>query len=103
MRFMKKSSGIALLLVLMGTHASFAATIDEQQNKTEQCAQEASGKSVGERYDYMPDCVQRKAIEEKPSGSQESQIAKRKACTAEAKSEPESHRKQFIKQCMNKK
>jgi hypothetical protein len=98
---MKKLSGIALLLALFASHSAFAK--DEQQNKTEQCAQEASGKSVSERYNYMPGCVQKKAIEEKPSGSQEARKAKLKACTTEAKGQSEGHRKQFVKQCMKKK
>jgi hypothetical protein len=97
---MKKLSGIALLVTLFVSHSAFAN--DEQQNKTEQCAKEASGKPVNERYDYMPGCVQKKAIEEKPSGSQEARRAKLKACTTEAKSQAEGHRKRFIKQCMNK-
>jgi hypothetical protein len=51
----------------------------------------------------MRKCVQQKAIQEKPSGTQETLQAKTKACTAEAESRKGSDRKNYIKQCMQKK
>jgi hypothetical protein len=101
---MKKLLFAILLSMPMSMHSSFAADAGNvQQNKTEICAKEASGKSTEERYEYMRSCVQDKAIQEKPSGTQEAQQAKAKACKTEAEGMKGNDKKKHIKQCQKKK
>lgn len=104
---MKTPSCIALLLMSCALTPVFAANENPEQpqdkNKTEACAKEAQGKSAGDRYDFMRECVQEKSIEAKPSASEEAQQASMKACETEAKGEDEAARKQFIRKCMREK
>jgi Skp family chaperone for outer membrane proteins len=101
---MKKILFAILLATPMSMHSSFAADAgNERQNKTEMCAKEASGKSGDARHEHMRNCVQEKAIEEKPGGTQEALQAKTKACTTEAGDRKGSDRKNYIKQCLKKK
>jgi flagellar biosynthesis protein FliP len=89
---MKKPTTIAMLLLSFAMTAAHAANNNEQpekpRNETEICAQEAQGKSTADRYAYMKECVQRKDVEGKPSPSEDTASAKKKVCTAEAKSLP---------------
>ena len=101
---MKKLLFAILLVTPMSMHSSFAADAsDQRQNKTEMCAKEASGKSGDGRYEHMRDCVQEKAMQEKPSGTQEALQAKTKACRTEAEGKKGNDKKNYIKQCLKKK
>ena len=85
--------GIALL------SASAHATDKErtpQQNKMAMCNKEATGKTGGERKDFMKTCLSAK----KNNG--EMQQARMKTCTNEAATRKGEDRKAFVDECLKK-
>ena len=68
-----------------------------QQNKMAMCNKEATGKSGGERKDFMKTCLSAK----KDNGDNQHQ-ARLKVCSSEAATRKGDERKAFMGECLKK-
>lgn len=97
---MMKTTLQLLVVCIALVSASAQATDKErtpQQNKMAMCNKEATGKTGGERKDFMKTCLSAK----KDSGG-DVQQARMKTCTNEASTRKGDDRKAFMGECLKK-
>jgi hypothetical protein len=95
---------ITSLCLPLAAHPALADTAQQKSKQHQECSKEAGGMNIEVRPEFMWKCTDHATTQEPVSGSQGALLAKEKACTAEAKSQPKgAAREQYIQGCMKKK
>ena len=92
---------LQLLIVSIALISASAQAVEKertpQQNKMAMCNKEATGKTGGERKDFMKTC-----LSAKKDNAGDVQQARAKACSSEAATRKGDERKAFMGECLKK-